>query len=617
MPGPDMLPDEPETDDSPYVDDDDWQPSGGGFDYGSAPANPYDGGYSDKPAWTGQAPPAVAAPAETAVQWLVKFNNNGRQEELGAIDINATHDDIVERWFDVLHSGGRVLLYPLDNLGRVLTRYVDEPFPVDFNVAHDAIQRAKQRRAAGISHPSAPGGGAGMPGVDFNAFLRRQEERHAAELAMIREDIARREARAEEDRRIAADERRELSEQRAALAVTASQNTQANMEKVNDAMMNQFGGMMTMITGVMSSQQAQADAAHQRRIETMREEARQERERSDRDRQERERWESNRREEAMKAEMAREKQRENDRREREKWNTQAHERDLEAQRAHNAQTLELVKQRSENNDIGAQMQKMATLAMGLAGTVGFDIKEGLPALAAKLMGGGSGGGILDTVGDVAKTLASAAVEMKKLEAGDSGEEEMIIVQTPQGPMQMTQGQLAAFQQQMAVVMQQEQQQQLQLEANEQARHPVPDLPGLVPWPGQNQPQPPDLMSQPSAVPPPQQHVPPAVQQQAQQPVPQQVPNPATQQPMALPPRAQKLARRAARDIVAAVMAVAPAERQGTFTTKLIEHQAAIEPYLQFVPVSHALREAGAPEELITEICTALQQSGMLPPHIQL
>jgi len=607
------LPPEP----APYVDLVDEQ---GPQETNWSPTAPYSPDYSPdygnvgrygQQVFQGQLPPVVSTRPQGAVQWLVKFNNNGRWEELGAIDVNCTHDDIVERWFDVLQHGGRVLLFPLDNMGRVLHGHDDDPYPVDFSASHDAIKRAKQRRVQG-THSNGVGGAGpgGIPGFDLNSFITRLEDRHKAEMAALRTELRNERERLNAWEERLRDERKQLDEQRTALAVTSSQQTAEQMGRVQDALSASHTQQTNQLVAVMTQAQSAESARHDRQMESMREAARIDSQRREEDRTLREARESRRREDERKDLDRRDKQSREDRNSRETWVAQSHERDLAATREYNERMTALLSQKADSNDMGMQFQKMATYAVTMASTMGIDLKDGgLKQIITSLTGGGSSS-ILDTVGDVAKTVATAAVEMKKLEQGE--DDEMVIVQTPNGPMQMKQSELMAFQQQMIAMQQGQPQQQI---AGPQAYQgqPMPtdgagawatpqaptepELPGYTPW---GEPQ------QAQAIPQPQ-----APQQRQAQPPAIVTSNPANH----LPPQVQKAARQAAKAIVTAVAAVPSPQRPAALLQGLQQHGTTLYPYLQAAGLTYTLREAGADAALAGEILSLADQSGLLPADV--
>mgnify|MGYP003641192705 CR=1 FL=1 len=604
------LPPEP----SPYVDDDDdgsesWNTPGLGFPAANGPAYGYGGPQAAFA--TGKLPPVVAAKPGGAVQFSAKYNNNGRWEELGAIDVNCTHDDIIERWYEVLNGGGRVLLFPLDNLGRVISGYDDEPFTVDFSPSHDAITRAKLRRSPGGANMGM-GMGMGMGqsngggnGVNLDELLRRQDERHQQQLGEIRAELRSERERIDHAKRELADDRKVVDEQRVALAVTSNQQTAEQFQRVQETVQQQNASTMEMIIGLFTAQTQASDQRHQQQVERMREEARLDRERAGRDREDYDRRETSRKDEERRHQESQTKREREDRMSREQWVSQAHERDLTSQREHAATTLALIERKAEQQDMGAQFQKMAAYAIGIAGSLGIDIKDGGLQKLVQTLSGGGGGGILETVGDVAKTFASAAIEMKKLETDGGGDgDEMVIVQTPQGPVQMSQSQLMQFQQQMIAMQDQPPQEAAAMLPYQGAGVEVPGnpmqqggaepIPGLPPWPGHAAQQ----------------------QQQQQQPMQQAPPlqlqsNPAGQ----LPPQVQKAGRKAVRVVVQAVAQTPGPGRGDVLMQGIMQHLADLGPYLEAVGVGYAVREAGADDALTGEIIALVQQSGMLPQQI--
>lgn len=578
----DELPPEPEPEPEHT-----WRPQ-------PAPPFTYGETFAQPPPFLGDAPPMVATVPKDAVQFIVKVDDNGRQQELGRISTRATHEHLIERFYNALYQGGTVYLFPIDMTNRLLC-HPNEPFTVDISLHHEAIRRvaAKRQHAAG----GQPGQPLPPAGLDIQSLLAQQAKIFQDQLDRIREDNARRDTEIKDREVRLARQEEKLAEQKLAMAVTTADTQNNFTEKVHDATVKGHESAVGMMNSMFQNSIAQQNAFFAAQATATAASAQAERERiqasndaalaridaeraSERDRTDaREKEEARRRADRLKEE-------EQFRRDREEWQNKAHERELGAQRDHANQTLKLIEATKDASDPMKMLTTLAVTAAPVLKAIGVDPKD-LGELVRGAIGGGSKGGWLDAVTSVAEKLADTAVEMKKLdmEAGaDNEDDELIVVQTPQGPMQVTKGQLKAFQ--------------------AQGGQPPP----------QQLPAPPPVVNNNADL-----NIPPWPQGTPGVPAERTVGGQAQPAPTAanpgdnLPPQVQRAGRKAARAIVEGLAQAS--DKVSTGLVLLNEHKAALEPYVRVVGVRFALNEAGAAEPLIAEIVTLIKP--VLPADIPL
>ena len=580
-PEPERLPPEPE------IAPESWQPSPQPSQF------TYDAPFAQPPPFLGDAPPMVATVPKDAVQFIVKVDDNGRQQELGRISTRATHEHLIDRFYDALYQGGTVYLFPIDMTNRLLC-HPNEPFTVDISLHHEAIRRVaakRQHAVGGVGQPLPPAG------LDVQALLANQAKIFQDQLDRIREDNARRDTEIKEREIRLARQEEKLAEQKLAMAVTTADTQNSFTEKVHDATVKGHESAVGMMNSMFQNSIAQQNAFFAAQATATAASAQAERERIqasndaalariDAERaSERERADAREKEEVRRR-VDRLKEEEQFRRDREDWQNKAHERELAAQRDHGSQTLKLIEATRDASDPMKMMSTLAITVTPLLKAVGVDPKD-LGELFKGAIGGGSKGGWLAAVTSVAEKLADTAVEMKKLDMEAAGDEdnELVVVQSPQGPVQITKGQLKAFQAQA-----QAQQQPQQLPAPPPVVNNNADL-ALPPWPAGTPGVPADRTAGGQSMPAP------------------SAPTPGDN----LPPQVQRAGRKAARAIVEGLASAS--DKVSTGLVLLNEHKAALEPYVRVVGVRFALNEGGASEALIAEIMPLIMP--VLPQGIPL
>ena len=218
------------------------------------------------PAYT-EPPPAVSTVPEGAVQHLVKQRVNGRPTELGVIDVRATVDDIVERWYAALNLGGTVMLYPVGMDGDVVDGWESMPSIIDISPAHEAIGRVRQKLAISGSLGVGVPGGVGIGGqVDVVGMIQALMGNQAQQATQTQQVLNAANKRAEAAETRAADFLDNMSSERLQMSVTHQTDMHKMYDKVQERQATDSRANLTYLTTLMTGQQAASKERHEQQL---------------------------------------------------------------------------------------------------------------------------------------------------------------------------------------------------------------------------------------------------------------------------------------------------------------------------------------------------------------
>ena len=539
---------------------------------------------------------------------IQRMNDIGRREELGELPPDAGISMLVHRY----KKPGRYLIMPVNAHGKEMMK---EPQIVDIPRDHPMLIAMREDMMG-----EDDGGGAvympGAGGIDGGMldYLSRREDRDLEERKW-------RDGRADKDKEIVERERGRLYDvqaqigrestsqattlfakmydtdrQRQAAAMQQSsklrgeaeqrltqtfdrlsQGERENSKRAMDQQQGFFAGMLQMNTQSMERERSRME---NERIERKRQDE------IDRERRQQNRDEERRRydlrlEREREEERSRDRRREEDRKERQAGAEARLERQAREGREHSAMMLQLMQQKSDNNNpLSGVMTAMvaAKPIMDLLGIDTSDLGEGL----RNVIGGGGGGGVINEIGETVRALIKAGAAMPAIDMMPEGE----WVEDEEGnPVQLTAEQQAQIEMQQA---QEAEHAEAEAIANQQTTNSM----------GQ-------AVGGPAAMA--------ALHGQSAAPAaPPQAPTKATHPSDALPKEVKVGGRRAVSMLVHNLKANEHSAWPAVIGQVWQATGDVLGPYLQAVTIRRAAREAGAETELVEAFIAQLDTLGVAP-----